>query len=105
MAANSQHNTRSEGGLDVLFTGYMEKQNPVRKSYSKRFLVLTGSAFYWFKRPENIDLFGEERGSISLSAVLTVTRKDEYSFDIEDKAHGHRYFRYIRFIIHKIYIK
>lgn len=82
-------------GLGVLFTGYMEKQNPIRKSYSKRFLVLTHEAFYWFRRPDNTDLFGEERGSISLSAILSVRRKDEYSFDIEDTAHGHRFFRYI----------
>ena len=91
--ANSKHG--SGGALGVLFTGYMEKQNPIRKTYSKRFLVLTHEAFYWFKRPDHKDLLGEERGSISLSDILGVRRADEYSFDIEDTAHGHRTFRYI----------
>ena len=95
MQGPSSGKNAGASGLGVLFTGYMEKQNPIRKSYSKRFLVLTHEAFYWFRRPDNTDLFGEERGSISLSAILSVRRKDEYSFDIEDTAHVHRFFRYI----------
>jgi hypothetical protein len=49
------HNSKN---LGVLFTGYLDKRNPVTGSYKKRFVVLTHESLHWFKRAEGYDLFG-----------------------------------------------
>jgi len=80
----------------VLFTGYMEKENPsIRGGYGKRFLVLTSESFYWFRRPEHYDLFGEERGSIGLGSILSIeaSADDNSTFEIKDTKLGTRRFR------------
>ena len=84
--------------LGVLFTGFMEKQNPAMKAkWSKRFLVLTYESFYWFKREENYELFGEERGCIALRDLKTVRARDaNHTFEIEDRSKNRRYFRPVR---------
>lgn len=75
-AAKKTHEESSKG-LGVLYTGYVEKRNPVTGGYQKRFLVLTMEALHWFKRSEGYDLFGEERGQISLGNILTIRVLDD----------------------------
>ena len=82
--------------LGVLFTGFMDKQNPSYKAkWGKRFLVLTYESFYWFKRKENYELFGEERGCIALKDMKTVRALHDakHTFEIEDRSKNKRYFR------------
>ena len=83
----------------VLFTGYMEKENPsLRGGYGKRFLVLTSESFYWFRRPEHYDLFGEERGSIGLGSIVSIEASpdDNTTFEIKDTKLGTRRFRSLK---------
>ncbi len=85
--------------LGVLFTGFMEKQNPAMKAkWGKRFLVLTYESFYWFKRKENYELFGEERGCIALKDLKTVRALHDanHTFEIEDRSKNKRYFRPVK---------
>jgi hypothetical protein len=65
--------------LGVLYTGYLDKRNPVSGAYNQRFVVLTYESIHWFLRPENYDLFGEERGHIVLVNVLSTRIIDEDS--------------------------
>lgn len=73
----------AQNNLGVLYTGWLNKKNPVNGSYKKRFVVLTSESIHWFKREAKNDkagdLFGEERGQIALSAVLSVRILDEDS--------------------------
>lgn len=87
--------------LGVLFTGHMEKKNPASfkgNQWEKRFLVLTYDAFYWFRRRENYELFGEERGHIYLKDLLSVRalHDDDHQFELTDKSKNSRYFRPIK---------
>jgi len=98
MAAKSEGNRESsEGGknLGVLYTGYLDKKNPVTGSFKKRFVVLTQHALHWFVREEGCDLFGEERGQISLGNILTTRILDEDSaqFELQTTDHKKKYFR------------
>jgi len=84
--------TQDGRNLGVLFTGYLNKR---KKGYfstnmKKRFVVLTSEALHWFKRPDGYDLFGEERGKISLSNILQVqpSQDSNVDFDIEDTKHA-----------------
>lgn len=81
--------------LGVLYTGYLEKKNPVSGSFKKRFVVLTQSALHWFKREDGKDLFGEERGQMGLGNVLTVKILDEDAtmLEIQGIDQKKRYFR------------
>jgi hypothetical protein len=81
--------------LGVLYTGYLEKKNPVTGSFKKRFIVLTQSAIHWFVREEGNDLFGDERGQITLSNILTSRILDEDStlFELQTVDHKKKYFR------------
>ena len=81
--------------LGVLFTGYLDKRNPVSGSYKQRFVVLTTQAVHWFVRTEGNDLFGEERGKIPLVLVLSVRVLDEdnTAFEVHDTANIKRTFR------------
>lgn len=85
----------SAPSVGVLYTGYLEKKNPVRGSYTKRFVVLTHEALHWFARTEGDDLFGEERGRIGLNAVLSVRilEEDANAFQIESVDQAKRLFR------------
>jgi len=67
--------------LGVLYTGYLEKQNPrsLSGSYRKRFVVLTHESLHWFTRTEGYDLFGEERGNIPLGNIVSSRILDEDS--------------------------
>lgn len=67
----------------MLYTGYLEKKNPVSGSYKKRFVVLTQTSLHWFRRDDGNDLFGEERGNVSLNNILTTRILDEDSTAIE----------------------
>ena len=42
--------------LGVLYTGWLEKKNPVNGHYKQRFVVLTSEAIHWFKRAETAGL-------------------------------------------------
>ena len=79
----------------VLFTGYLDKRNPVTGSYKKRFAVLTRDAYHWFQRAEGYDLFGEERGQVNLNSVVTVRVLDEDSttFELHSTDRAKRLFR------------
>ncbi|KAM3572645.1 hypothetical protein VYU27_005332, partial [Nannochloropsis oceanica] len=57
--------------LGVLMTGYVEKMDPNAYIPKKRnrFLVATHQGLHWFKREKGVDLFGEERGSTTLSDI------------------------------------
>lgn len=81
--------------LGVLYTGYLEKKNPVTGSFKKRFVVLTQNSIHWFKRAEGDDLFGEERGQFALGNILTTRILDEDStiFEIQGTDSKKRYFR------------
>lgn len=75
----------SEDGrsLGVLYTGYLDKRNPVTGAYKQRFVVLTMDSLHWFKRSEGYDLFGEERGQVPLGSILTTRILDEDETMIE----------------------
>ena len=80
----------------MLYTGYLDKRNPVNGSYHIRFVVLTHDFVHWFKRSnEGVELFGEERGHIGLESVLSVRVIDEDStcFELQSTDHVKRYFR------------
>jgi len=55
----------------VLYTGYLDKRNPVTGSYKKRFVVLTHESLHWFRRNEGYDLFG---GFFEYGFILTVEK-------------------------------
>ncbi len=63
----------------VLKTGTLQKMNPTRSfdTAKKRFVVLTHEGIHWFKREENYDLFGEERGAISVQDISKVEPYNE----------------------------
>ena len=81
--------------LGVLYTGYLDKRNPVSGAYKQRFVVLTNQAVHWFVRAEGYDLFGEERGKSPLVLVLSVRVLDEDNtvFEIHDTTNTKRTFR------------
>lgn len=82
--------------LGMLYTGYLDKRNPVNGSYHVRFTVLTHDFVHWFKRSsEGQELFGEERGHIGLESILSVRIIDEDStcFELQSTDHVKRYFR------------
>jgi len=85
----------SARNVGVLYTGYLEKKNPVRGSFAKRFVVLTHEALHWFARREGDDLFGEERGRIGLNAILSVRilEEDANAFQVESVDQAKRLFR------------
>ena len=68
-----------------MYTGYLDKRNPVTGSFKQRFVVLTHDSLHWFKRSEGYDLFGEERGQIPLGNILTTRVLDEdiSSFEVQ----------------------
>jgi hypothetical protein len=69
------HVSANEGGrkMGVLYTGYLEKKKVewISVSFKRRFVVLTNEALHWFKRPDGYDLFGDERGRLSLINILS----------------------------------
>jgi len=71
--------------LGVLYTGYLDKKNPVSGGYNPRFAVLTHESLHWFKRSEGLDLFGVERGHIQLVDILAtnIARDDPLTFDVQ----------------------
>ena len=82
--------------LGMLYTGYLDKRNPVNGSYHIRFAVLTHDFVHWFKRSsEGQELFGEERGHVGLESILSVRVIDEDStcFELQSTDHVKRYFR------------
>lgn len=81
--------------LGVLYTGYLEKRNPVTGSYKQRFMVLTNEAVHWFKREEHYDLFGEERGHVGLGSILNirVLDTDGNTFMLQSTDDSKRMFR------------
>ena len=82
--------------LGMLYTGYLDKRNPVNGHYHVRFVVLTHDFVHWFKRSnEGVELFGEERGHIGLESILSVRVIDEDStcFELQSTDHIKRYFR------------
>jgi len=83
--------------LGVLYTGYLDKKNPWKGIYARRFVVLTQEAIHWFLREENQNLFGIERGRISLSDVLSIRVLDENEdssiFELQTTDHVKRLFR------------
>lgn len=86
---------KDEKYLGVLYTGYLDKRNPVTGGFKKRFGVLTHDAMHWFKRAEGYDLFGEERGHIPLADILTTRILDEDSaaFEVQSTDNNRRLFR------------
>lgn len=81
--------------LGVLHTAYLDKRNPINGYYKKRFVVLTHEAIHWFQRNEGYDLFGEERGNVSLGSILSTRILDEDSniFEIQGTDTKKRLFR------------
>ena len=69
----------AQKNLGVLYTGYLDKKQPTYMStrYKRRFVVLTLDAVHWFKRDDGYDLFGEERGQVSHSNIVSVRQLDE----------------------------
>ena len=86
---------QNKSTLGVLYTGYLDKKNPVTGSFKRRFVVLTQNALHWFKREDSDDLFGEERGQLTLGNILTNRILDEDStvFEIQGIDGKKRYFR------------
>lgn len=78
-----------------MYTGYVDKRNPVTGGYQHRFVVLTMDALHWFKRAEGYDLFGEERGQILLGNILTtrILDEDPSIFEVQDTEARKRLFR------------
>lgn len=52
--------------LGVLYTGWLDKKNPVNGYYKKRYVVLTSESIHWFKRQTH----GEKTGIFCLSEIL-----------------------------------
>ena len=46
--------------MGFLYTGYLDKRNPVTGSYKQRFVVLAHDAIHWFKRLDKDALFAAE---------------------------------------------
>ena len=44
---NHQFDDNSKN-IGVLYTGYLEKKNPVGGAFKKRFVVLTNEAIHWY---------------------------------------------------------
>lgn len=74
-SSNSRYDDNGRN-LGVLYTGYCEKRNPVSGQYKRRFVVLTHCAVHWFQREDGYDLFGEEKGTVGLGSILTVSVTD-----------------------------
>lgn len=91
------HNKQSDDGksLGVLYTGNLEKRNPVTGSFKERFVVLTMDALHWFRRSEGYDLFGEERGQVMLANILStrILDEDNTTFEIQGTDSKKRLFR------------
>ena len=79
----------------ILYTGNLDKKNPVTNGFHNRFLVLTHDAVHWFKKTDGSDLFGAERGHATLDSVLTVRVLDEDStcFELQTLGQMKRIFR------------
>ena len=62
-AGKMKQTDEASKSLAVLYTGYVEKKNPLYGGgYRKRFVVLTGLSIHWFIRVnDGHELFGEER--------------------------------------------
>lgn len=58
-------------------------------------MVLTQNAIHWFKRAEGNDLFGEERGQVTLANILTakIMESDSTIFEIQTTDNIKKYFR------------
>jgi hypothetical protein len=96
MPRGSLNEDYSKKVLGVLFTGYLDKRNPSSGAFKQRFVVLTHEALHWFvKHNESQDLFGEERGQVSLTLILSVRILDEDGniFEIVDTHTNKRTFR------------
>ena len=63
----------------VRLTGYLLKQTSrkMTHAYSRKFLVLTGSALHWFKRTEGYDLFGTETGAVTIAEITDISSGEE----------------------------
>jgi hypothetical protein len=71
----------------------LDKRNPVNRAFKTRFVVLTHENVHWFvKTSDSNDLFGEERGQIPLTQILSVRVLDEDSttFEIIDTHTSHK---------------
>lgn len=81
--------------LGVLYTAYLDKRNPINGRYKKRFVVLTHEAIHWFQRSEGYDLFGAERGNVSLGGILStrILDNDSNVFEIHGTDTKKRLFR------------
>lgn len=82
--------------LGLLYSGYLDKRNPVSGSYRGRFVVLTHDFVHWFKRSkDSVELFGEERGHVGLESIISVRVIDEDStcFELQSADNVKRYFR------------
>ena len=96
MSASNDEASHGAASLGVLFTGYMHKKNPGswRGNWQKRFLVLTYESFYWFKREDNYELFGEERGHIALSELASfIPSNNNTVLELTDRKGQTRYFK------------
>jgi hypothetical protein len=96
-AAKTENKKSGDDGksLGVLYTGYLDKRNPVTGTLRQRFVVLTNDQLHWFKRSEGYDLFGEERGQIPLGNILTtrVLDEDDAAFEVQGTDAKKRMFR------------
>ena len=95
-ATKKDKNAPDDGkSLGVLYTGYVDKRNPATGGFHQRFVVLTLETVHWFKRSEGYDLFGEERGNIPLSNIMTtkVWDDDPCMFEIQGTDTLKRFFK------------
>lgn len=97
-AASSTPRSEAPKQLGVLYTGYLEKRNPYKGSFSRRYGVLTHEAMHWFIREDGYDLYGKERGRVALSDVLSIRMLDEenlecISFELQTTDNYKRVFR------------
>jgi hypothetical protein len=56
--------------LGVLYTGWLDKKNPVSGYYKKRFVVLTSEAIHWFKRETKSEKTGKFKDIVYSSACV-----------------------------------
>ena len=95
MLRESQSHDTGCKPYSILYTGNLDKKNPVTNGFHSRFLVLTHDAVHWFKKTDGSDLFGAERGHATLDSVLTVRVLDEDStcFELQTLGQMKRIFR------------
>jgi hypothetical protein len=51
-------NASTGNSLGVLYTGWLDKKNPVNGYYKKRFVVLTSDCIHWFRRETRAEKTG-----------------------------------------------